>query len=621
MAILPTLHATESSFQIRPGHPRLLTTDKDWGAMKRRIASYGEGGEALLSRLKVMADQALTQPMAKPVPAKGDWLSESRNAQRRLLCLSLAWRLFGNDAYLKRAVAETLHICGYENWHPEHFLDTGEAALTVALVYDWLHDALSPAEREAIRNGLMKNALCFAEAIYKTVDLENDPADRRLWWARRKNNWSVVCHTGLLAAALAMHEDIPDLAGMVVKGAVAYLPVSMRAYEPAGAYPEGPGYWGYGTTYNVVALAMLESAVGSDMGLAKSVPAFGMTAPYRLHMDGPTRLIFNYADSLTSWEDAISPAFVWLAVKNQQPTCVAFAWDRMTAEFAARPPEKEGNRFFPYYFFWLPPKPTANTAPLPLDAHYGGEADVATFRSAWGDSNALYLGFKAGFNGAGHGHLDQGSFVLDADGVRWSAELGSDSYGLPGYFGPRRWDYLRLNNLGHSTLLINREKQDPKAESPIFHFESAPSKAMAVADLSAAHPKLVKKWLRAVSFLDRSRVLVQDEIDGAPAKASFEWQMITPARIEVSKDGRSALLLQGDKRLEARILSPAKALFSIAQPVPADPKENANQGFSILVAKATAEGETTRIGVQLRPLGAKWPPSVADPVLEALQRQ
>lgn len=606
--------AEAAPIAIRSGHPRLLINGNAWVGMKAKIEGYGPEGRALLDRLKVMADRSLEEPLPKPLPQSGNWLEEARGVQRRLVSLSLAWRLFGDEAYLKRAITESRHVCAYESWNPSHFLDTAETALAVALVYDWLYDDLKPEDREALKAGLMKNALVFADPIYKEVKLDSNPADRRLWWAQRKSNWSQVCHTGLLAAALAVSEDQPELAQRVVRGVTAYLPVCMKMYEPDGAYPEGPGYWGYGTTFNVLAIALLESATGSDLGLGTVVSTFGKTAPYRLYMDGPTRLIFNYADCVTQWESAISPAFVFLSARYQQPFCTAFAWDRMNAEFARRLPQKEMNRFFPYYFFWLPSKPAQAPEPLPLDAHYAGEADVAVFRSAWGDTNAIYAGLKAGFNGAGHGHLDIGSFILDANGVRWSAELGSDDYGLPGYFGPQRWNYFRLNNLGHSTLLINRQRQNPRAECPIVRFESTPAQTMAVANLSAAQPGLVSKWSRALFLLDRNRVTVQDELEGLPDAALLEWQMITSAEIEIAEGRRSAILKKAGKTLEAMLIEPAFLHFEAIQPLPENPKENPNQGYRILVAKGKAEGSRARILIALRPLGAKWPSTVPKPV-------
>ena len=48
-----------------------------------------------------------------------------------------------------------------------------------------------------------------------------------------------------------------------------------------------------------------------------------------------------------------------------------------------------------------------------------GQNPLAVFRSSWTDPNAVFLAIKAGTPSASHAHLDIGSFLLDADGVRW----------------------------------------------------------------------------------------------------------------------------------------------------------------------------------------------------------
>jgi hypothetical protein len=110
--------------------------------------------------------------------------------------------------------------------------------------------------------------------------------DKRLWFVTRKNNWNQVCNGGLLAAALALADEEPELARTVIAGVRESLPVSVAAYDPGGAYPEGPAYWDYGTTYNVLALAMLDSALGTRFGLDKS-PAFHRTTVCRLVVQSP----------------------------------------------------------------------------------------------------------------------------------------------------------------------------------------------------------------------------------------------------------------------------------------------------------------------------------------------
>src|SRR6185436_3671178 len=107
-------------------------------------------------------------------------------------------------------------------------------------------------------------------------------------------------------------------------------------------------------------------------------------------------------------------------------------------------------------------------------------------------SKSIFAAFKAGDNQANHSHLDLGSFVLDALGVRWAVDLGADNYNLPGYFGEQRWNYYRLRAEGQNTLVINPgagPDQDSSAASRIVRFEMSDERSFAIADLTPAYKK------------------------------------------------------------------------------------------------------------------------------------
>src|SRR5207249_7256456 len=137
----------------------------------------------------------------------------------------------------------------------------------------------------------------------------------------------------------------------------------------------------------------------------------------------------------------------------------------LLAEAIAKQTNREVDHLFALHAVWFPreadarasagapseasAKEALSVSDAPLDARFGGHAELAMFRSAWHDPRALFAGFKAGRNDVAHAHLDLGSFVLDADGVRWAQDLGADDYYLSGYFdlqSGQRWLYYRLNN-------------------------------------------------------------------------------------------------------------------------------------------------------------------------------
>ena len=97
-----------------------------------------------------------------------------------------------------------------------------------------------------------------------------------------------------------------------------------------------------------------------------------------------------------------------------------------------------------------------------------GDTPVFIYRGGWDSKEDTYLGVKGGSPSTSHAHMDAGSFVYDAYGVRWSMDFGLQSYttlesklsALGGNLwdmgqNSMRWDVFRLNNLNHSTISIN----------------------------------------------------------------------------------------------------------------------------------------------------------------------
>ena len=113
---------------------------------------------------------------------------------------------------------------------------------------------------------------------------------------------------------------------------------------------------------------------------------------------------------------------------------------------------------------------------------------------------------------------------------------------------------------------------------------------------------------------------MQDEVKALTANTALNWRMITAATIAVAADGRTATLTKDGKTLNATLLSPASAKFSIQSAAPANPAENQNIGYSILQATVPTDPAVTdqRVAVLLTPVGPKWPADLPPPHLEPL---
>jgi hypothetical protein len=543
---------------LRPGHPRLVGLPGDLERVKKLIAEDPRAGQ-IYKDVNREADRCLTQ---KPIQHRligPRLLDQSRTCLRRVYTLATVYRIGGDRRYADRAIREMLTAAAFDDWNPSHFLDTAEMTHALAIGYDWLYDVLTPAERATIRKAIVEKGLREAEKIYR----------KRGWWSASRHNWNQVCNGGISLGALAVAEDEPKLAAYIVHQAVQSVQRAMAEFAPDGAWAEGPGYWNYATSYNVSMLAGLESALGSDFGLSQ-FPGFSTTGDFRIHFVAPTHLAFAFADSSSGAGQA--PQMYWLARKFDKPL---LAWHER---------EYVGGASV-LALWWFDPRGGPPNG-YPTDRHFR-HVDVVMMRSRWNDPDAVFVGFKAGDNKVNHSHLELGNFLLDAAGQRWAIELGADDYNLPAYFGNKRWTYYRLGTAGHNTLLIDGKNQDPKAVAPIVAFLSTPARAHAVADLTAAYRGQATKVRRGIALIDRRQVLVQDEIEGA-AGSEITWQMHT--RAEIQLDGARAVLGQGGKRLVARILSPADAVFTTAAASAPPPQRQQPDVTKLIVRLPGSEG-------------------------------
>ena len=138
----------------------------------------------------------------------------------------------------------------------------------------------------------------------------NDIQSRNTWWARARHNWNQVCNGGIGLGALALADEEPEACGRFLEAAVQSIRLPMAEFAPDGAWAEGPGYWDYATSYNVVFLAALESALGTDFGLSQ-MPSFSQTGLFPIYASGPTGRSFDYADAHASVIRA--PQMFWLS--------------------------------------------------------------------------------------------------------------------------------------------------------------------------------------------------------------------------------------------------------------------------------------------------------------------
>jgi len=567
--IPPTPTAT-----LKRDHPRLIITRDELERVKRAIEE-NEMARRYFERIKRQADKILSEPPVRyEIPDGLRLLGVSRRCLNRIYHLATMFRLSGDRRYRDRAVKELEAAASFPDWNPRHFLDTAEMTHAFAIGYDWLYDSLSDEERRMIREAIIEKGIDPALRVY----------ERGGWWAKCNHNWNQVCNGGIAIGALAIADEIPDLADKVLRHALESIKIPMRMFNPDGGWAEGPGYWNYATSYNVYLLAALETALGTDFGLS-DMPGFSETGYFCIYMTGPLWRTFNYADSGDGAPHA-SQMF-WLARRFDKPV---YAWYQR--HMASR-------HTHPLDLLWFDSRSKSpSEEDLSLDRWFHN-VNVVFLRSRWEDERAIFIGFKGGDNKANHSHLDLGSFVLDADGYRWAVDLGADNYNIPGYFGGQRWSYYRLRTEGHNTITLNGENQDPRAGAPIVDFKSTPDLASATADLSAAYGDLAEKVLRTVSLVERRYVLIRDEIE-AKEPVEVAWNMHTPASVRIG--GLKTVLSQNGSTLLLEVLEPKDAIVESYE-VSVPPPQRPIKGIRRIVVRPPDKVESIEILIRLTLVG------------------
>jgi hypothetical protein len=587
---------------LAPSHPRLLATGERFEWLRRTIDS---NSVPLVTRWwatnLVLANNLLTLPPSTyTTNERGTILQVCRDVLDRVARLAVAYRVTADASFAERAWTELEAAANFPDWQPTYFLSTAEMTHAVALGYDWLFDYWSPARRDTLRNAIVNKGLTPSLSYY---------ANASGWAATNQNNWNLVCNGGMVLGVLAVAGENSALVESnllyILSRALPSASAVMRHYTADnGGWYEGPIYWEYATAYNVRMLAALESALGSDFGLSDT-RGLAEAGLFPLHLVGPSRLNFNFADAAD--RTLRGPQLFWLARRFNRPE---YAWHERTYGvssaldllwYDSRGSDPSVGGLAPDNAFR---GPTSTTPFLP--------ADAVTLRSRWGDTGAIFAGFKAGEIGASHGHCDAGSFVFDALGRRWAHDLGPDDYDLPDYFREAaRTNYYRIRAEGQNTLVINPDAGAGQmlGTAPaivLYQSELEGGRSLAVADLTAAYGQ-ARVW-RGVQLLNQRRwFLVQDEIQTAsPANVWWFMHLHTNTTVEFTATGDAATLTQGSDRLWLKILSgPGRFALSNAAPLPSSPitNQSVNASFRKLAIQLSNVTDTT-LAVLMVPLSA-----------------
>lgn len=559
----------------KSAHPRLFATQQDFETILEN-AKTDATLAAWIEKFKGKADGAMDPTLPVYHVGERQTLELTSSPKDRIVTLAALYRFTGEEKYAARAYQEMEALCNFPDWHPGHFLDTSSLMQGMAIGYDWLYDYLSPTQRKTIEEGIYKHGIYAAKTAYEGTTEGMEPLHGsfgRSGWAKGTNNWNAVCNAGVMEMALALADVYPEECASLFGNAISSIELGVKEYAPDGGYPEGPSYWGYGTSHLVLFMAAMDKAMGTTYGIFNT-PGLSQTGYYTSYVES-NQGMWNYHDCGEGYVG--TDTLFWFANKLNNPDLAGLRLQRING----------GQQTVTLRdILWYNPSNINTEVHMPLDKAYDG-IDTVTMRSSWNDSGAVFTGLHGGSNSVSHGNLDMGNFILDASGERWIEDLGTENYNLPGYFsggaGGQRWTYYRLRAEGQNTIVIDPDEdggQSVNARSKIASMQSKAKGGYATLDLKPGYGEKVKEMTRGVWLTDNRRaVVVQDEIT-LTNPSEVWWFAHTKADIELATDGRSAILTKNGKRMHVQIVSPmtdAKFTVMDAAPLPTSPEANPNE--------------------------------------------
>ncbi len=426
-------------------HPRLFAGETDLARLCREseMPAMAAAHKALITNARKFARHSgLTWMRGRQDPSG---LGTAREMIDRMITLATAWRKTGKERYRAGALEYIRELNEIktgpflaQNKMQGFWLSDGEECAGIAIVYDWLFDALSKAERKMLVD------LCRKRLF--ALGLKRCREGGEWWFGLRYSNWNAVCSGGLGMLCLAMYDDCAE-AGKILPHVEETLGTFMQPLkESDGGWPEGLGYWNYGMAYAFHYMMSWERSMGKVHPLMK-LPATKKTLSFPLDFF-PNNMPAGFGDN-----NGYAPTpFQYAAAMRFKQELVMGAIDSYldetgeglgglmggSATFCVQHPGTVTRRI----------KTESRVARVYKGLGWGMVADAMPKPN-------LYLSMRGGDTTAEHSHVDLLSFRVMV-GKEWLIENGrSGEYLHPTFFSKHRTKINDINATHKNTIFIN----------------------------------------------------------------------------------------------------------------------------------------------------------------------
>lgn len=536
------------------GHPRLLLKAGEEALIQTLINTSPEHLKSHNYIIATANSFLQAAPIVKPTGTR--ILAQSQDAIEQIFYLSYAYRMTNEIKYLNKAETVMNDVCNWDNWIT-YSLDTSEMTFAVAIGYDWLFSGLSAATKQKAREKILN---------YGFLTQKN-----KSFW-NSTSNWNQVCIGALSCSAIAIYGDgttqMNNEAAFVLNNVLVKNPLALNTYG-SGSYPEGPMYWSYGTSYQVLLLAALEGVYGKNHeGINRLIqtPGFLESAKFMQYVTGPTALYFNYSDS-TAKRSPLPVAF-WMAEKANNPSLLTE--EKKLMENGSYSKDFDNRRFLPLSLIYGKNIDLDNVVEPQAKLWNGyGTQPVLMVRTAWQGATGKYFGLKGGTPTYSHAHMDGGFFVYDSQGLRWAMDFGKYDYDAQGLVNDndfsqnsQRWDIFRVSNLSQNTISIKKvsetswqhHKVDGAATiDEIYDTDAKRGGMVNMKSLLGLNNELLAAT-RSAYLVDGQYFEVKDYLSNGAEPINLYWNMVTKALVQTISPSKLRLT-QGGKTVILEVVS------------------------------------------------------------------
>ena len=287
--------------------------------------------------------------------------TEFRSQSTEIFVLSFGYVMTGRREFADKARDLMLAYAAYDMWGPpkaDHDIDlvASMPLSAMAVGYDWCYDALTDAQRQTLRQAMLKHAAIFAKA---STGQEMAGYAYPWWFNHEFQNHGWVNYSGLGLAALAMLDEEPS-AKDLLQPALKFYRGLFKKLSPDGSWHEGCGYWAYGLTWGLMFTEALRSRTGESV-VDGDWPR--NTVNWRLYMDIP-----DFQHNTLQFDDGPDDHSGWMAPYYLLARLVAQYGDGYAQTFLQNEAKTidaqrhgDGHSFAGFAFLWYDPavKPKA----------------------------------------------------------------------------------------------------------------------------------------------------------------------------------------------------------------------------------------------------------------------